>query len=1311
MSKILGLDLGTNSIGWAIVEYEKKQENSFQLKGKGVHVFQEGVKIENGVESSKAAERTKYRSARRLKFRRKLRKIQTLSVLSEFGLVPELSKYELDQWRYKKIYPLNQEFRNWQLTDDSREENPYYYRHLAVTQKLDLNKKENRYVLGRAFYHICQRRGFHSNRLETTKESDGKVIQGIDSLSEAKGDRTLGQYFYECYKNREKIRTRYTHRELHYEDEFNKICDFQGLDNISRDKLYRAIFYQRKPKSQKGNIGKCPFEPTKPRCSTSHPLFEEFRMHSFINNIRIKTENDVTLRPLIQEEKESIIPLFFRKSKPYFDFEEICKKLTPKGKNYGYVKGKNQTSEFYLFNYQLHTTVSGCPTYAQLMDIFGEPVENFIHQYVNLRKNDGKEKRYEEILDDIWHVLYTFDDLGKLAQFARIKLGLDDKKAVAFSKISLKREFSTLSLKAIRKILPWLKKGLIYSHAVFLAKLDDILPDKVWDNPQMRKTIENDIRKLIDTQGIEVQLNEIANGLIKDCQSDNVSWSENDQWQNLIKADILKKLKQYYGTNSFNNFDDERKKHLEKEIFLRFRKYMHRNAGRGEFIKSMRLEERVKDFLHENYSVDKSKLSKLYHPSSIETYKKSGRSEDGIFYLGSPMVSSIRNPMAMRCLHRLRRLLNEMLSEGLIDNDTIINIELARDLNDANFRKAIQQWQKDNETRNKEYRERIIELYSAETGIEIEPTNDEILKYQLWEEQNHICLYTGDQIGVSQFIGANPLYDLEHTIPRSLSFDNSQMNLTLCNNKFNRDIKRNRIPGELSNQDEILSRISHWKDRVEEINNEIEKKRRASRSTVEKDKKDRIIQKRHRLIFERDYWLEKYRRFEMKDVPEGFKNSQLNDTRIITRYACMYLKTCFERVYPVKATIVADFRKMWGLQAEFTKKERVSHIHHVIDAITIACMTKRNYDELAHHYSTIIEKNGKHERGKLIIPKPWETFTEDLGKIENEILVTHYTPDNLLKSQKKKLRERGRIVRNDMGESMYQRGDSARGSLHLEKYYGAINVKEGDEKDIQYVIRKKIEDLKQGDLKYIVDKAVRDRIEQAFSEKGIKTALSETIWMNKDKGIPIKKVRCFTPNVKNPILLKKHRDVSQKEYKRFINVVNDENYLMALYEGFDNKGVERKDFEILSNLDACKNFKKNQKDMKNDILIPEKHPVSGLPLKQILKIGSMVLLLSKNSDEVKKLDINGIAKRLYKITGLSSMLINGKYRYGVITLKHHNEARPSKELKIKSGVFKADEKYKPFRKLLHTQFNAMIEGNDFILSISGRISFKNRIYA
>ena len=73
--RILGLDTGSNSLGWAVVDHE--DDSHYTLIDKGVLIFQEGVKIDKAkrIESSKASERTGYRALRRQYFRRRLRKI------------------------------------------------------------------------------------------------------------------------------------------------------------------------------------------------------------------------------------------------------------------------------------------------------------------------------------------------------------------------------------------------------------------------------------------------------------------------------------------------------------------------------------------------------------------------------------------------------------------------------------------------------------------------------------------------------------------------------------------------------------------------------------------------------------------------------------------------------------------------------------------------------------------------------------------------------------------------------------------------------------------------------------------------------------------------------------------------------------------------------------------------------------------------------------------------------------------------------------------------------------------------------------
>ena len=85
MSKILGLDLGTNSIGWAVVDTKKNT-----IDGVGSRIFSEGVdNIGQGdKEQSKNATRRDARQIRRQYFRKKLRKSQLLRLLVTHNMCP-----------------------------------------------------------------------------------------------------------------------------------------------------------------------------------------------------------------------------------------------------------------------------------------------------------------------------------------------------------------------------------------------------------------------------------------------------------------------------------------------------------------------------------------------------------------------------------------------------------------------------------------------------------------------------------------------------------------------------------------------------------------------------------------------------------------------------------------------------------------------------------------------------------------------------------------------------------------------------------------------------------------------------------------------------------------------------------------------------------------------------------------------------------------------------------------------------------------------------------------------------------------------
>lgn len=1210
MTKILGIDTGTNSHGWAIVE---KQADEYHLLDKGVDIFQEGVlKTEKGKEYSKAAERTAHKAARVRNYRIKLRKIRLLRILSDAHLCPPLSKAELSAWRLKKEYPKNELFMQWQATDDDSEKTPYAYRHKCLHESLDFSSITDRYILGRAFYHMIQRRGFLSNRKDQNGDETGKVKESISNLTQEmhdEGYEYLGDYFYSLYNKGEKIRNHYTARNEHYLAEFKAICEKQDLDkNLGSDvvrQIEKAIFYQRPLKSQKGQVGKCVFEKNKTRCPSSHPMYEEFRMLSFINNIKIQTPNDDVLRPLSSEERALIMPLFFRKliiKKKQFDFEDIAKKLAPK-KQYGFYKKSTDVEMPYLFNFPMDTSVSGCPVTAALQDIFGENWIDALCETYTLA--EGKSRL--NVVNDIWHVLFFYTDDTKLAEFAKNRLQLNDEEARKFCKISLPGDYASLSLKAICKILPYLRRGLIYSHAVFLGNLCEVMPQYEWDIEEMRNAaIEHIIH----------EMNQIDS---KDARTFEVC---------------------------------------------------------------------IEEYLKEQYHVSEEKLKKLYHPSKMDKYPRVLRTNDhGVYQLGSPRIDCVRNPMAMRSIFRLRKLVNRLLEEGKIDLDTEIHIEFARELNDANKRRAIAKFAKDNQKKNDEARKKIIDKMGEEYNVK----DDDILKCILWEEQGHICLYTGRQIAIPDFVGTSQKFDIEHTIPRSVGGDSTKMNLTLCDSRFNRDVKKIKLPTELPNHEEIMARINDWREKYESLDGQIRRQKKMSKGATTKDQKDAIIRKRHLLELQRDYWRGKYLRFTMESVPEGFSRRQGTDISVISKYARLYLKSLFKHVYTVKGIATSDFRKIWGIQKAYSKKERVNHVHHCIDAIVIACIGLDEYNKLGAYYHD--EENHEwYGMSKAYFKKPWPTFVEDIEKVQDEILVYHYTPDNMPKQGRR------RILID--GKKVLSKGDAARGSLHNDTYYGAIE----NDGVVRYVKRINLASMKESDVKNIVDDVVRGIVEATIREKGFKEAMAGTIWMNEEKQIPIKKVRCYTPSVTKPLNIRQQRDVSPKEYKQQYHVTNDNNYLLALYIGKDKKGKEKREFEIINMLQTAQYFRtSNDKVAVGNNIVPIKSE-HDYPFVYSLKIGTMVLLYEKSPNEVWDASIVDNNKRLYKVVGLSAMRMKGRnVDYATIKLKHHEEARLSTELKSKNGAFKQGEELRPSIIMLHTQLNALVQGYDFEINELGEI--------
>ena len=451
MAKILGLDLGTNSIGWALIE-----DNQNKILGLGTRIFPMGVEnLGDGEgEISKNASRTGARGVRRQFFRRRLRKQILLKALSENKMCP-LEASDFQEWKRNKRFPI-EKLTTWFAL------NPYELRQKALIEKLSLEE------IGRIFYHLIQRRGFLSNSRKGGSD-DGTIFKGnpkegkigITETQKNIEDKTLGAYLFEIYPKEnqpfqdglERIRNRYTTRKM-YVDEFeliwNKQAQFHAeltnelktlfggrkLDGYKEDGI---LFHQRPLRSQKHLVGNCSFEPRKTKCPISAIPFEQFRVWQWVNTVEYNGKK------ISQEEKEKIVEFLFANEKP--EFKKIRK-----------VIGK-ESAEF-KFNYKDDDKIVGTHTISNLSN----------KKYFGKKWFEFTEKEQE----DIWHVLYFFDSKSNLKEYAIKNWNFTEEQAESISKFNVKDGYASLSRKAISNILPFLKLGFTYDVAVVLGGIKNV---------------------------------------------------------------------------------------------------------------------------------------------------------------------------------------------------------------------------------------------------------------------------------------------------------------------------------------------------------------------------------------------------------------------------------------------------------------------------------------------------------------------------------------------------------------------------------------------------------------------------------------------------------------------------------------------------------------------------------------------------------------------------------------------------------------------------------------------------------------------
>lgn len=452
---VLGLDLGSASLGWAMLGLNVADEPASLIRA-GVRIFEPGVdgtslEIEQGKDQSKAVERRTARLQRRQLRRRVARQRELFDELQRAGLLPVNAdgKGAGSEQRHRLLNELDQSLTTKFLSShgETFAQVPLYF-----LRKRALDYPLEPYELGRVLFHLSQRRGFKSNRKETKKtkenEDPGQVKADIHSLELAMhqaGARTLGEYFSGLDPHMEKVRRRWTARRM-FENEFAQIWTAQRSHHSSvltqefHDRINELLFFQRPISLQKHLVGTCELErgddkhPPKRRAPWATMAAQRFRMLQKINDLVVLDPKDHAPRKLTPEEHKKLYDLLDREGTQ--SFATIRKHLELKGTTFNLETGGDKD-------------LPGNRTQRSMRKVFGDAWDNF---------TDGKQN---QIIEN-WR---NSESDEALIEEATQHLGLDAMTAAVLAKERPQPDYCALSLTAISKLMPLMLEGRSFKEA------------------------------------------------------------------------------------------------------------------------------------------------------------------------------------------------------------------------------------------------------------------------------------------------------------------------------------------------------------------------------------------------------------------------------------------------------------------------------------------------------------------------------------------------------------------------------------------------------------------------------------------------------------------------------------------------------------------------------------------------------------------------------------------------------------------------------------------------------------------------------
>jgi len=1059
MKKILGLDIGTTSIGWAFVNEAETDEEKSRIIKLGVRIIPITTDEENDFQKGKAisinADRTLKRGARR-----------------------NLDRYQLRRKALKKILRKNKLITDKTILSEQGKNTTFsVYRLRAKAAKEKISKED----FARVLLMLNKKRGYKSNR-KTKNEDEGTAIDGME-VAKYITDKGLtpGQYVYELLRNEKKYIPDFYRSDL--QSELDKIWEYQKqfYPKILTSKLKEEI--KGKNKGATWKICEKPFDikGITQKGTSREKKIEKYKWR----NLALKEKVDLEILTIILQELNTQInnssgylgAISDRSKELYFNKLTVGQYLYKQLENNPHTQLKNQVfyRQDYLDEFE-SIWEKQKQYYPELTEELKKEIRDVIIFYQRpLKSQKGLlghcefESWEEEFIDNetgkkkkrivghrvipkssplfqefkIWQILNNIEIVSKeTGEITRLS---QETKELVFEKLSIVDKLKDTEL--LKLIVDKPKNYEVKNYKVIEGNRTNAELYKAYQKILELEGFEYDFTKL-DVNKINELLRTkfselgISNDILKfDAELDNDNFDKQPSMQlwhllysfvednsKLGDKKLLEKLNQKFGFS---------KKQAKIIVNIPLQ------ADYGSL--SSRAIRKIIPHLKEGNTYDAAcALAGYNHSASLTKEERDNKKLKD--YLELLPKNSLRNPIVEKILNQMVNVINAIIKDETLGKPNEIRIELSRDL-----KKSAEERRKTTEGINKATIEhdKIRKLLHSDFGIS-KVTRNDIIRYKLWKElesYGYKTIYTKTYIPKEKLFSKE--FDIEHIIPQAKLFDDSFSNKTLAKRDINIE------KGNETAYDYLKGKLSE-----EEFKQYL--------FSIEKMYKDKKISK------------SKYLKLKMKsaDIPDGFIERDLRNSQYISKKAKQMLEEIVKKVNTTTGSITNRLRNDWQLKnvmkelnlAKYEKlglvelidgkngqkekkiidwTKRNDHRHHAMDALTVAFTTyshiqylnymNARHNEKHEYYHKVygIEKKYlyRDNNHKLLFkpPIPLNEFRNSAKEQLENILISFKAKNKVVTRNKNKIKIKGKDKFKTKIEF------TPRGQLHKETIYGRIN--------------------------------------------------------------------------------------------------------------------------------------------------------------------------------------------------------------------------------------------------------------------------------